>query len=82
MPTETPRAASTVADALRNFDELPDFANVRVAVVAALYDVGPATVWRWSRTGRLPAPRKIGPKVTAWNVGALRRSLVEYAAKA
>ena len=33
------------------------------------------TVWRWTREGRLPAPRKISTKVTTWPVGALRAIL-------
>jgi len=64
-----------VPAALINFDSLPDAANVRLPVVCGLTSVGPATVWRMSLDGRLPAPRKIGPKITAWNVGELRQKL-------
>lgn len=74
MSTATTRPAPDIADALRHFDALPDSAYVRLPVVAALRGISHMTVWRWSRCGRLPAPRKIGPKVTAWNVGELRRA--------
>lgn len=60
--------------ALRGFDELPDSAHVRLPVVAALFAISPATVWRWSHAGSLPTPLRING-VTVWNVGALRITL-------
>jgi predicted DNA-binding transcriptional regulator AlpA len=69
------RLSSLNLSVLTQFGSLPDAAYVRLPVVAALHDVGPATIWRWSKSGRLCAPRKIGPNVTAWNVGELRRSM-------
>ncbi|WP_180977576.1 helix-turn-helix transcriptional regulator [Janthinobacterium sp. ROICE36] len=29
--------------------------------------VSPATVWRWVREGKFPAPHKISAGVTVWN---------------
>jgi predicted DNA-binding transcriptional regulator AlpA len=63
------------AEALKEFDELPATACVRVPTVAALLGVSDATVWRMTRDGQLPQPKRIGPKYTAWNVGALRQML-------
>lgn len=57
--------------ALQQFDSLPNAAHVRLPVVAALMAVSPATVWRWSHRGKLPAPVRING-VTLWNVGSLR----------
>ena len=68
---------SAIPDALKNFDSLPDSANVRLPVVAALRGCSTATVWRDVKRGLLPAPRKISERVTAWNVGQLRRCLTE-----
>ncbi len=68
-------APSAIPDALKNFDSLPDSANVRLPVVAALYGCSPATIFRRVKSGHIPAPRKISERVTAWNVGALRRAL-------
>lgn len=65
----------SMPDALRHFDALPDSAHVRAPVVAALFDVSLATVWRYAKAGTIPAPRKLGPRLTAWNVGELRRTL-------
>jgi len=59
---------------LRDFDSLPDSAHVRAQTVADWKGVSVPTVWRWSKAGLLPAPVKIGPRVTAWNVGQLRRA--------
>jgi predicted DNA-binding transcriptional regulator AlpA len=58
-----------------DFASLPDEAYVRVETVARLYSVSPATVWRWTRNGLIAPPRKLGPQVTAWNVGMLRQAL-------
>lgn len=61
------------AHALHEFDRLPDSAEVRLPVVAALFGVSTATVWRSSKDGRLPEPTRMG-NVTTWNVGRLRRA--------
>lgn len=61
--------------AMRNFDELPDSAFVRMPTVKALYCCSPSTVLRWVKTGEIPAPHKIFGNITVWNVGELRRAL-------
>ena len=66
---------STVPDALRNFDSLPESANVRQPVVQALVGCSAATVWRMVKRGTLPKPRKLSERLTAWNVGELRKAL-------
>jgi predicted DNA-binding transcriptional regulator AlpA len=68
--------------ALVKFDELPDSANVRLPVLTGLYGVSAPTIWRWVKSGWLPAPRKLGPNTTAWSVGELRRHHVSQAAEA
>lgn len=60
---------------LENFDKLPDSANVRVATVAGLFGYSIPTVWRNARLGLIPKPRKLSERVTAWNVGDLRKAL-------
>lgn len=66
---------SAIPDALKNFDSLPDSANVRQPVVEGLVGCSAATVWRMVKRGTLPAPRKLSDRVTAWNVGQLRKAL-------
>ena len=80
MPSSTPPAdgqdsPASIPEALKNFDVLPDSANVRAPVVAALYGCSVSTVWRMARHGKIPAPRKKSDRVTAWNVGELRQAL-------
>jgi predicted DNA-binding transcriptional regulator AlpA len=62
---------------LKNFKDLPDEANVRVSVVAALLGCSEVTVWRKSREGKLPQPRRLSNKLTIWNVGELRKTMTE-----
>lgn len=64
-----------IPEALKNFDSLPDSAHVRYPVVAALYGCSATTVWRQVKSGLIPEPRRITSRVTAWNVGELRRAL-------
>lgn len=64
-----------IDDALRFFDLLPDSANVRLPVVQILCGCSAATVWRMTKRDELPKPRNLSPRVTAWNVGELRRKL-------
>ena len=68
-------AQSAIPDALKNFDSLPDSANVRQPVVEGLYGCSSATVWRNVKKGIIPAPKKLSERVTAWNVGDLRKAL-------
>lgn len=67
--------ASALDAALRNFDQLPDSAQVRQPVVEALFGISHASVWRRVNSGLLPKPRKFSPRTTTWNVGELRAVL-------
>ena len=59
---------------LASFDQLPDSASVRLPTVEKLYGASSATIWR--NSGKtIPAPRKLTPRITAWNVGELRMAL-------
>jgi len=68
------RAASAdIPLALKNYDALPDSAEVRLPIVAALFACSNATVWRRVRSGDIPAPeRRHG--ITSWRVGRLRHA--------
>jgi prophage regulatory protein len=57
---------------IRRFDDLPDSAYVRFPVVCALFAISIATAWRRVKEGKLPKPVKLGPRVTAFNVGSIR----------
>ena len=66
---------AAVDDVLKKFGNLPDEAHVRLPVVMALFACSAASAWRYVKCGTLPAPRKFGARVTAWNVGLLRAVL-------
>lgn len=65
-----------VDPALTMFDALPDTAHVRLPVVLALYACSRATVWRHVKAGIIPKPIKFSTRITAWQVGALRKNLL------
>jgi predicted DNA-binding transcriptional regulator AlpA len=65
-----------VDPALAKFDSLPDAAHVRLPVVLALYACSRATVWRHVKAGLIPVPVKFSARITAWQVGALRKHLI------
>lgn len=69
------REAASIPDALINYDQLPDSANIRLPIVMGILGVSAPTVWRWAKAGKIPQPRKLSAGVTVWNVGALRQSL-------
>ncbi|WP_404298107.1 helix-turn-helix transcriptional regulator [Halomonas sp.] len=42
--------------------------------VAARYDVGVATIWRWARARDVfPKPKKLGDNCTRWSLASLER---------
>jgi predicted DNA-binding transcriptional regulator AlpA len=76
METANPASQpKPVSDALRNFDSLPDSANVGKRVVAALFNCSTVTVWRRCKHGIIPRPYVLGSQSRAWNVGELRAAL-------
>jgi len=64
-----------ISDALRCFDQLPDSANVRQPVVEALYGCSGSTIRRRVQDGMIPPPRKLSTRISAWNVGELRKAM-------
>jgi predicted DNA-binding transcriptional regulator AlpA len=70
----TGKDPKAIPDSAKYFDDLPDSAFVRLPTVKVLKSASSATIWRWVKAGRLPAPHKLSPGVTAWNVGELRRA--------
>ena len=71
---------TTVATAnITPIDALPDSAMLRLAQFARhpenknpIIPASPASIWRWVKAGRFPAPVKLGPNTTAWRVADLR----------
>lgn len=72
-------SAGKIPDALANFNQLPDSAHVRSDAVRGLFGIrNLSTIWRWTKSGRLPKPRKLGGSTSNfWNVGDLRAALAK-----
>jgi predicted DNA-binding transcriptional regulator AlpA len=64
-----------IPEALQNFDQLPDSANIRLPIVMRLYGISSASVWRGVKSGIIPKPRKLTPRTTAWLVADIRKAL-------
>ena len=80
MGAEIPR----VPDALRLFDELPNSAYVRTNVVIALFGFSLPTLYRRMAEGKFPRPIRVNGsrRLSAWQVGTLRKLLAEDQAQA
>lgn len=65
----------SIPEALQNFDQLPDSANIRLPIVMRLYGISSASVWRGVKSGIIPKPRKLTPRTTAWLVADIRKAL-------
>lgn len=50
--------------------------------IPAVIPVSPATLWRWVRAGRFPAPVKLGENTTAFRVEDVRAWIEQQAARA
>lgn len=66
-----------IANALANFDQLPDSAHVPQGIVTAVLGISGPTLWRRVKDGTLPAPRKPSPGCTRWVVGELRQAMAK-----
>lgn len=69
--TET---SSSINPALRDFDLLPNSAQVRLPVTKGMLSVSSATVWRMVKAKKLNA-YKLTERTTTFNVGEIRALL-------
>lgn len=67
--------SNTIPEALKDFDQLPNSAYIRLPVVQRLYGISTASVWRGVKNGTIPAPKKLSIRCTGWNVGLIRKAL-------
>lgn len=62
---------------------LPDVGFIRQAqLIPAIVPFSNATLWRKVKDGSFPAPVKLSPRVTAWEVGKVREWIEARAAQA
>ncbi|MFK7160247.1 helix-turn-helix domain-containing protein [Marinospirillum sp. MEB164] len=46
----------------------PEQSFLTVKATASRFGVSPATVWRWVRNGRFPAPVRLSDNCTRWRI--------------
>lgn len=63
-----------------NLDALPDGAFVTDLDLAAAFRVHQMTIWKWSKSGQLPKPYRLGGNTTRWKVGEVRLAIAQKAA--
>ncbi len=51
---------------------LPAQGFIRLAMILSLIPISKSAWWEGCRTGRFPAPVKLGPRTTAWRVEDIR----------
>lgn len=47
--------------------------------IALALETSETTVWRWSKSGKLPAPHKLSEGTTRWRTDELREALAKLA---
>ncbi len=60
---------------LTNLDQRSALGFIRINEMLELYGCSRATLWRWVKSGKVPAPKKLGERITAWQVGEIREAL-------
>jgi prophage regulatory protein len=58
--------------------QLPQTGFVRLPQVLSVIPVSRSTWWAWVKSGKAPAGRKLGPRITAWRVEDIR-ALIQQA---
>lgn len=62
---------------------LPEVGFIRQAqLIPAIVPFSNATLWRKVKDGSFPAPVKLSPRVTAWEVSKIRQWIAERASEA
>lgn len=59
---------------------LPATGYASAKTLAGMLETTPATIWRWSKKGRLPKPVKLGEGTTRWKIEEVNEALAKLAA--
>lgn len=59
---------------------LPESGYASANTLAKALETTPSTIWRWSKSGRLPKPVKLGEGTTRWNLAEVHKTLAKLAA--
>jgi len=69
-----------IDSSVSNFDQLPGSALIRLHVLLVLFSCSRATLWRWVKSGKIPAPKKLGARMAVWTVSEVRQALNDVCA--
>ena len=58
---------------------VPETGFVRLPQVLSVFPVSRSTWWSGVKSGRYPAPVKLGPNITAWRAEDIHRLIAEHA---
>lgn len=59
---------------------LPQTGFISANTLAKALEVSPCTIWGWSKSGRLPKPKKLGANTSRFNAGEVRETLAKLSA--
>jgi prophage regulatory protein len=60
------------------FGALPAEGFLRQKQILEILPFSPAKLWRDVKAGTFPAPTKLGPRTTAWNVEKIRKYIADH----
>ena len=63
---------ANMANTIQQVAPLPPEGYARLAQVLAVIPVSKSTWWAGCKSGKFPAPIKLGPRTTAWRVEDIR----------
>jgi predicted DNA-binding transcriptional regulator AlpA len=64
---------------MKRLNILPETGFVRLPEVLKRIPVSKSTLWSGIKTGRFPAPVKLGPRITAWRAEDIHAYIAESA---
>lgn len=59
---------------------LPATGYVSANTLAKALETTPSTIWRWTKSNRLPKPVKLGEGTTRWKMEEVHQALAKLAA--
>jgi predicted DNA-binding transcriptional regulator AlpA len=60
-------------------NSIPETGFIRLPAVLSLIPVSKTTWWQGCKSGRFPAPVKLGPRTTCWKVTEIRALIAKLA---
>ena len=75
LDTQSPEPGSHSDSAPLPETPLQQSGYASAKALAREFETTESTIWRWAASGRIPAPLKLGPGTTRWDVAEVRKAL-------